>query len=254
MFKSTAFYLLLACLSHSLMAAELRLYTEENRPFGYLEAGRPQGMAVQVVEELVRRTGEPAQIELVPWTRGYHQVRQQRDAALFPVVRTAQREDQFQWVGPIAVGRTGFYSRRSDRLRVRNLGELRQVGTLAVPKQWYSHEVLAAKGLKNLYGVATPTDMLRLFRHGRVKLIVANDLSLDAMLAEQGMCADELQWQFDLMPTASYIAFSAQISPKRVAQWRTQLQAMRADGTLERLYRQWFPQATEDEVAGLLGR
>ncbi|VXC18853.1 ABC transporter substrate-binding protein [Pseudomonas sp. 8Z] len=254
MFKPIALAVLLSCLSLPLMADELRLYTEENRPFTYLEGGRPHGMTVQVVEELARRLGVPAQIEMVPWTRGYHQVRQQPDTALFPVVRTAQREDHFQWVGPIAVGRTGFYSRRSDHLRVRNLKELAQMGTLAVPKQWYSHEVLAAKGLKNLYGVATPADMLRLFHHGRVKLIIANDLSLDAMLAEQGMSVDEVQWQFDLMPTASYIAFSPQTSPTRVAQWRAQLQSMRVDGTLERFYRQWFPQATEEEVNELIGR
>lgn len=64
-------------------AAELRLYTEDYRPFSYLENGKPSGMAVAVVEELIRRTGELARIELVPWTRGYHQVRHQADTALF---------------------------------------------------------------------------------------------------------------------------------------------------------------------------
>lgn len=250
--KCTACILLLCSLSVPLAAAELRLYTEDYRPFSYLADGEPTGMAVQVVEELIRRTGQPARIELVPWTRGYHRVRQQADTALFSTVRTAQREAQFQWVGPIARGRTSFYSRRAAGLRVRNLDEVRRLGALAVPKQWYSYELLAEQGLDNLYGVPTPRDMLRMFRHGRVRLIIANSLTLDGMLAEHGMQAEQLQRQFDLMPNDSYIAFSRQTDPQRVARWQQALRQMRRDGSLERIYRRWFPRADAEAVAELL--
>ena len=201
-------------------AAELRLYTEDYRPFSYLENGKPSGMAVAVVEELIRRTGELARIELVPWTRGYHQVRHQADTALFSTVRTAQREAEFRWVGPIARGYTRFYTRKDAGLRVTSLDDVRQLGTLAVPKQWYSYELLREQELDNLYGVPTPQDMLRMFRHGRVKLLLANNLTLDGMLAEQGMNAGQLQAQFDLMPNDSYIAFSLQTDAARVARWQ----------------------------------
>ncbi|MGP0174305.1 substrate-binding periplasmic protein [Pseudomonas sp. NCHU5208] len=252
MFKSVVCAVLLCCCSAASAAAELHLYTEDNRPYSFLEAGKPDGMAVQVVEELVRRSGQPAQIELVPWTRGYHQVQREADAALFPVVRTPEREALFQWVGPIAVGRTGFYSRREDNIRVHDLDDVRRLGTLAVPKQWYIHEHLLMLGMDNLHGVARPADMVRLFHHGRVKLLVANDLSLETLLAGEGMSVDQVQWQFDLMPNASYIAFSKSAPAERVARWRQLLSGMRADGSLEHLYRQWFPQASEAHVAELL--
>ncbi|WAJ36927.1 transporter substrate-binding domain-containing protein [Pseudomonas sp. GOM7] len=252
MFKSVVCAVLLCCCSAANAAGELRLYTEDNRPYGFLEAGKLDGMTVQVVKELVRRSGQPAQIELVPWTRGYHQVQREADAALFPVVRTPEREALFQWVGPIVVGRTGFYSRRADNIRVHNLDDVRRFGTLAVPKQWYIHEQLLMLGMDNLHGVSKPSDMVRLFHHGRVKLIVANDLILEALLAGEGMSVDQVQWQFDLMPNASYIAFSKAAPPERVARWRQLLAGMRADGSLERLYRQWFPHADEAHVAALL--
>ena len=232
-------------------AAELRLYTEDYRPFSYLENGKPSGMAVAVVEELIRRTGELARIELVPWTRGYHQVRQ-ADTALFSTVRTAQREAEFRWVGPIARGYTRFYTRKDAGLRVTSLDDVRQLGTLAVPKQWYSYELLREQELDNLYGVPTPQDMLRMFRHGRVKLLLANNLTLDGMLAEQGMNAGQLQAQFDLMPNDSYIAFSLQTDAARVARWQQALQQMRHDGSLERIYRHWFPTADERTLVDLL--
>lgn len=243
---------LLCSLSMTLCASELRLYTEDYRPFSYLEDGKPGGMAVAVVEELIRRTGDSALIELVPWTRGYHQVRQQADTALFATVRTPPREALFQWVGPIARGQTRFYSLKDSAVSIGSLQELRQVGVLAVPKQWYSYELLTEQGLDNLYGVPTPQDMLRMFRHGRVKLLLANTLTLDGMLAEQGMRAEQLQEQFDLMPSDSYIAFSLQADPARVARWQQALQQMRQDGSLERLYRHWFPAADEQTIADLL--
>ncbi|MFG0416083.1 substrate-binding periplasmic protein [Pseudomonas sp. zjy_8] len=243
---------LLCSVCTCLSAAELQLYTEDYRPFSYLEDGKPSGMAVAVVEELIRRTGEPARIELVPWTRGYHQVRQQANAAIFSTVRTAQREADFQWVGPIAHGHTRFYTLKEAGLRVTNLDDVRRLGTLAVPKRWYSYELLAEQKLDNLYGVSTPQDMLRLFRHGRVKLLLANNLTLNGMLAEQGMRPCQLQEQFDLMANDSYIAFSRRTQAARVARWQRALQEMRHDGSLERIYRHWFPEADEQALADLL--
>lgn len=247
-----AVLLLLGSLSAHLSAAELRLYTEDYRPFSYLQDGKPSGMAVAVIEALIRRTGETAHIELVPWTRGYHQVRHQADSALFSTVRTVQREAEFQWVGPIARGHTRFYTLKDAGLRVASLDDVRKLGTLAVPKQWYSYELLRQQNLENLYGVPTPQDMLRMFRHGRVKLLLANTLTLDGMLAEQGMHAGQLQAQFDLMPNDSYIAFSLHTDAARVARWQSALQDMRHDGSLERIYRHWFPHVDERALADLL--
>ncbi|WP_395501678.1 substrate-binding periplasmic protein [Ectopseudomonas mendocina] len=247
-----AVLLLLGSLSAHLSAAELRLYTEDYRPFSYLQDGKPSGMAVAVIEALIRRTGETAHIELVPWTRGYHQVRHQADSALFSTVRTVQREAEFQWVGPIARGYTRFYTLKDAGLRVASLDDVRQLGTLAIPKQWYSYELLREQNLQNLYGVSTPQDMLRMFRHGRVKLLLANTLTLDGMLAEQGMHAGQLQAQFDLMPNDSYIAFSLHTDAARVARWQSALQDMRHDGSLERIYRHWFPHVDERALADLL--
>lgn len=234
------------------VAADLRLYTEQYRPFSYLADGKPGGMAVMVVEELIRRTGETASVEVVPWTRGYHQARQQDDTALFPTVRTAQRESEFQWVGPIAHGHTRFYTLKDAGLRVRDLDDVRRLGTLAVPKSWYSYEFLSEQRLENLYGVPTPQHMVRMFRHGRVKLLLANNLTLEGMLAEQGMRPAQLQEQFDLMPNDSYIAFSQRVDTRRVARWQRALEEMRHDGSLERIYRQWFPAADEQALADLL--
>jgi polar amino acid transport system substrate-binding protein len=233
--------LLSGCCSLAL-ATELRLYTEQYRPLSYIENGKLTGMAVDVVEALIQRTGQDTHIELVPWTRGYYQVQHEANSALFATVRTAKREPLFQWVGPIALGQTGVYSRRGAGIKVRTLQDIERLGTLAVPKQWYSYEYLSDQGLKNLYGVPTPQHMLKMFKHGRVALLVASDITLEDMLVEQGMSMADVELQFTIMNNQSYIAFSKSIDPALVQRWQEALDAMSTDGSLERIHRRWLGQ------------
>jgi polar amino acid transport system substrate-binding protein len=242
-----------ACCWTALSAAQLRLYTEEYRPLSYSEKGVLSGMTVEVVESLIQRTGQPASIELVPWTRGYQQAQREANVGLFPAVRTPQREDKFQWVGPVAAGHTNFYSHAGSGLRVQSLADVERLGgVLAVPKLWYSYEILQEQGLQSLYGVPTPQHMVKMFKHGRVQLILANNLALDEMLAGQGMTRDQVEQQYTLMTNSTYIAFSLNTDAALVARWRQALNEMKRDGSLERIHRRWFAHASDEELAQAL--
>lgn len=232
--------LLLIGYSSLALAAKLQLFTEEYRPLSYFDDGKLTGMAVEVVEQLIQRTGASASIQVVPWTRGYHQVQREANTGLFSIVRTARRESLFQWVGPIALGHTSFYARRGAGLNVRSLKDVERFSTVAVPKQWYSYEYLSDKGLKNLYAVPTPQHMTKMFKHGRIELLVASSLALDDMLAEQGMSARDVELQFTLMGTNSYIAFSKNTDPALVQRWQQALDQLTRDGGLLRIHRRWF--------------
>jgi polar amino acid transport system substrate-binding protein len=227
--KSWLAVLLLGCCS-PVLATELHLYTEEYRPLSYIENGKLTGMAVEVVELLIQRTGQSARIELAPWTRGYHQVQREANSGLFSTVRTARREALFQWVGPIATGHTSFYARRGAGLNVRTLQDVERFSTLAVPKQWYSYEYLSDRGLKNLYGVPTPQHMMK-------------------MLSQQGMHRDEVELQFTFMGNNSYIAFSNATDPALVRQWQLALDELLRDGSLARIHQRWFSQPFSMPVA-----
>ena len=86
-------------------SSELRLLTEQAPPTSFLRDAQPEGYAVEVVRELIRRTGSQARIELLPWTRAYFLAKSEADTGLFSVVRTAEREALFQWSGRSCRGR-----------------------------------------------------------------------------------------------------------------------------------------------------
>lgn len=238
---------LLMCLAVGQARAELRLLTEDAPPMSFIQDGKLTGMSVEIVEALIQRTGHAASLQLVPWTRGYHKAQQQADTGLFSTVRTPERETRFQWVGPLIRGQTRFYSLRSRRLQIDSLEEAGQTGPIAVPKQWYTYETLIAGGLKNVYGVPGSKQMVTMLKHGRVKLIATEDITLRQELATGGLTPEEVQPQMVFMQSDYYIAFSPQTDPAVVGQWQQQLDGMRKDGSLRTIIHRWLPHAAAPE-------
>ncbi|WP_369958574.1 substrate-binding periplasmic protein [Pseudomonas benzenivorans] len=235
--------LFLACLLGAQSQAELRLLTEDAPPMSFIQDGQLTGMSVDIVEALIQRTGQAARVDLVPWTRGYQMAQQQANTALFSTVRTPEREALFQWVGPLIRGKTRFYSLRTGGLQIDSLEQAGRSGPLAVPKHWYTHETLLARGLQNVYGVPGPKQMVTMLKHGRVKLIATEDITLRDELSSGGLTPEEVQPHMVLMQSDYYIAFSPQTDPLVVDQWQLQLEAMRQDGSLQRIVRRWLPHA-----------
>lgn len=248
----TAFAALLLCwlaLPGAPAAAELRLLTEDAPPMSFQQEGELRGLAVEVVRALIERTGDAARIELLPWTRAFHLAQHQADTALFATVRTPEREGKFQWVGPLVVGTTSFYSLKSRGLTIDTLEQAAASGPLALPKQWYTFETLSAHGFANLYGVPSSKQMVTMLKHGRVRLIATEDLTLAGELASAGLSPSEVTAHVPFMRSAYYIAFSPATAQARVARWQQALQRMHEDGSLAAILQRWLPQAQLPQLA-----
>jgi polar amino acid transport system substrate-binding protein len=233
----------LACLLAGPALADLQLLTEEAPPTSFMQDGELRGMAVEIVQALIVRTGDAAQIQILPWTRGYHLAQHQANTAIFSTVRTPEREAKFQWVGPILVGTTSFYSLKARNLHFASLEDVAASGPLAVPKQWYTYETLNARGFKNLYGVSGPKRMVAMLKHGRVKLIATEDLTLKDELASGGLSPDQVQAHLPFMRSAYYIAFSLNTDAAVITRWQRALAEMRQDGSFAAIFRRWLPDA-----------
>ncbi|MGH8354224.1 MAG: substrate-binding periplasmic protein [Pseudomonas sp.] len=231
----------LALLGPGAQAAELQLFTEENPPLNFSRAGRADGLASAVVEELLRRTGDTASIQVVPWARGYKMARTTPNAGLFVAVRTPEREALFKWVGPVVSTTTSFYGRRGAGLRIASLEDARRVAHIAVPREWYSHQVLRGLGFGNLDLVPKPHEMARMILHERAALMVYEDQLLPSLLAEIGASMAEVERVYTFMRTSSYIVFSLGTADALVQRWQRALDEMKGDGSFARIHGQWLP-------------
>lgn len=225
----------------SAAAVELVLYTEENPPLNFTRDGQTVGFATEVVQALIARSGDQVRIEMAPWTRGYTLVKQKANVGLFSTARTAEREDGLRWVGPLIESQTCFYTHADSDLQIRTLADAAAAGQLALPREGYSHEYLARHGLNNIYTVTTPEKMMHMFAQRRINFIAATDISLPALLAQQGMTEAQVERQLCFLRHDPSLAFSLQTDAKLVARWQLNLQALKREGIYTQIYQRWFP-------------
>lgn len=84
-------------------AKEWLIATEHFPPFSYLVHDQVTGFSAEITSLLLDRAGLSYSIVIFPWARAYHIVKTTENSMLFSVARIAEREDEFRWVGPLAV-------------------------------------------------------------------------------------------------------------------------------------------------------
>jgi polar amino acid transport system substrate-binding protein len=233
--------LLLGSLCLVAQAQPLHLYTEEYPPINFSQDGHATGLATEVVREIMQRTGQAVPINVVPWARGYQQALTRANTGLFVTMRTPEREPLFKWVGPLTRNVISFYSLTSSYLSLSNLEQARHFDEIAVARGWHSHQRLLAAGFTNLVPVTGPAQMVSMLKRGRVKLIVLDNLSLNTLLTQGEIQANEVQRQFTLTHSDSYIAFSQGTDDALIQRWQRELDGMKADGSFAAIYHKWLP-------------
>ena len=242
---------LLSALCTLSQAEPLQLYTEEYPPVSFSAEGQASGMASELVRELLKRLGEPGEISVVPWARGYHTVQQTPNTALFATIRNAEREPLFQWVGPILLAQYSFYALKGSGIQLRDLTDVAAAGPIAVPRDWFSYQELRNLGLQNLLGVTEPEQMFKLLKRGRVKLIVADNLSFystgEAAQQVDYLKASDVEVALPYRASLGYITFWPGTDPAVIQRWQRELDAMKADGSFSRIYQRWLPGEPEPQ-------
>jgi polar amino acid transport system substrate-binding protein len=225
-------------------AADLTLLTDNHRPLHFQQDGQLVGFGVEVVQALAERTGDHVNLQQMPLLRALHVASTEPATGVFTVLRTAERDGQYQWVGPLLEVETALYSADSAQAPVHSLLEAGSHGRIAAPRKWLVYGYLHQQGLNNLYGVATPEQMMRLARMGRTDFVVADTLSIATLAREEGLPPSQLHYQIPLMRQGSYIAFSQQTDAHQVARWQQALEDMSRDGRLEQIKQRWLNNIT----------
>ncbi|UGQ47955.1 substrate-binding periplasmic protein [Massilia endophytica] len=234
--------LVLAAAGHALAAPprEVQVFTDyDEHSLVIDETGNPQGCLLDVVAELMRRAGNRSPVQILPWSRALHLTRTTAYAALFPVTRTAEREAQFRWVGPLSFEVAGLYRRRGRQPQVSDLEAAKHLRAIAVTHSWYQHELLAGKGFRNLEVLTTQEQGIRMLLAGRVDLLAADSSTLLGSLRNIGHTMEELDLAFVFWRGSNYLAFAPQTPTAEVARWQAALERMKADGTMRALSARW---------------
>jgi polar amino acid transport system substrate-binding protein len=224
-----------AALSVKTASGKLRIYTENSPPANYLADGRLQGLSVEIVREILRRHKRPDTIEIVPWARGYTVALNQPNVALFSTTRLPQREKLFKWVGPIYSQTWGFYGKTDSKIKINSLEGAKRVARIGTYHKDAKEQYLLAQGFRNLVSANKNLSNIRHLMDGSIDLWISSDFNMPFLAHQAGIEPDKLELVFAFKKVRNYIAFSVQTPDALVNQWQRTLDAIKHDGTYDRL-------------------
>ncbi|WP_236250782.1 substrate-binding periplasmic protein [Chromobacterium phragmitis] len=235
--------LLVACWAGCAPAAGLHAYTEDVPPLNYLEGGIVKGFSTELLRQAAREAGFDLTIEVLPWLRAYAKAKETPGGVLYTVVRTPEREAQFQWVGPIGPRRIYMFrlaergdihiGAASDLTRYRN-------GALAGSAAAGQLQALGLLPDRNLdLGQSDAVDLKKL-QLKRVDMVAMLDWAMSWQLRQLKLrpSAVTAAWLLD-GKQEYWFALNPATPPEQTARLQAALDKIRADGRLQAIRRRY---------------
>ncbi|MEH6472585.1 MAG: transporter substrate-binding domain-containing protein [Halopseudomonas sp.] len=225
-----------------------RIVTEEFPPYNYTKNnGEIVGISTEIVREIVKRTGHPDNIEVMPWEKGYRLTQQQDGIVLFSTTRTPSREKLFKWVGPIVPNNLVFFARRGSGISLNNIEQAKQVSAIGVYKDDFGELWLQENGFNNLDAAVENSLNVAKLINGDIDLWIANELTGKHMLAQAGV-ENQVDKIFDVQKDYMFIAFSKNTPDKIIEQWQKSLDEIKSDGTYAQIFSEWIMFSFTDDL------
>ncbi len=225
--------------SASPLHAKLKILTEDAPPLNYVKNGKPDGVAVAIVNELRKRTGETSEIEVVPWARGYDDVTKNPDVMLFSTTRTEARENLFKWVGPLAQKKWVFVKKKGSPITITSLDDAKKLKSVGAYKDDAKEQFLKEKGFTNVDSASEDKLNFKKLTMGRIEIWITgeDDLKDHAKALGEDLGQVEVAHVVDVKKLS--IAFSKQTSDDVVKKWQAAYDTMVKDGTLKKIHEQY---------------
>jgi polar amino acid transport system substrate-binding protein len=218
-----------------------QLVTEEYPPVTFMKGGKPSGFVTDTVREIAARQGIPDNIRLTSWKNAYDMALLHPKVVLFSAERTPERENLFQWVGPVGKNSAILYAKKGSGIRINSLEEARKIGAIATTTNWFTEQYLKREGFRNLRSSPDPRSCVRQLMNGEVQLSVFTDITIPEIIRDAGYRMDDLEPVFTVGQTYFYIAMSRDTPPDAVRAWQSTLDKLKKDGTYEKIYRRYLP-------------
>ena len=233
-----------AQLAHSV---QLIVGTAHEPPLNYSDAANKhdaggadvKGFSPDVVREILARTGHQAEVRITSWERSYAALQTEPNAVLFTMARTPGRENQFHWVGPLVHSNAVLYVKRGSGISVKSLYEARKLPSIAVIKGDSKEEFLKGKDFHNLDYSPDWATAFRKLLEGKVTALVMTDMDLPTTASDAGLNPADFEPVYELFVNRLYIGMSKRTDQAVVRSWQEALDAMKRDGSFNRLAQQW---------------
>ncbi len=220
----------------------MQIYTEQYPPLTYRDLnGEVTGFGTDVLKEIMKRNGTFNEIKLSSWSNGYQLALNNPNFCLFTMDRTENRENLFQWVGPIGKNTTWIYTKSGSVIVLNTLDDAKKLSKIGVVNSWFSTQYLEKEGFNNLVYESTPEVLVKDLLDGKIDAFVCTDITLPDILLEIGFNYNDVSPAFAVMSSDFYITLSKNTPSSVVNAWISAFEELKQDGTYDEIFDKWFP-------------
>ncbi|WP_410499023.1 substrate-binding periplasmic protein [Chitinibacter sp. S2-10] len=225
--------LLAGLVASSSVATDLTLMVGDNPPFNSFIEEQPTGLAVDIVNEMLKRSAISANQYNFPWARALQTAASSPNHCVYTLGRIAEREARYVWVGPIASIQGVFFGLRGRNLQVKTLDDARKlrVGDL---RQGANAILLEQQGFKIDYANSEEQNVKKLLA-GRIDLYPASVFAARQIARRMKIDPHLLQPLLAFNQVDLYLGCSPATEPRLIKQLSSTLNQMRSDNTLRQL-------------------
>lgn len=219
-------------------AADLIGFTEEFAPFNYTQNGKDQGLANQIIDKIIARSGLTITRKTYPWLRAVEGNQATANSLLFTTVRTPDRETKYLWVGPYDLCEVWLIKlkKRKD-VRATTLDEAKQY-RVGAPRGSAGHSILLSKGFpedKLDLSLDEERNIRKLYAE-RFDYSVGMIIPHSANAKKLGLAVTELEASLKLEKgLGCYFAFNPKVEPKLFQRFTDAFAELEKSGELKKI-------------------
>ncbi|GGC70779.1 substrate-binding periplasmic protein [Undibacterium terreum] len=214
---------------------------EDAPPHSVLKDGQVTGTSTEFIRLLAARAGLVPDIRLMNWKAALQLTDSQSALLIYPVARTAERENSFYWIGRLAVYKTYFYKKRSrEDIQLKKLEDARAYRIGAVRKDvranFLSDNGFQADTGSGLIDVSDNKEALRLLQIGRIDLTPLSPFAFEGACNATGLNCGLFEAALPINLTADmFVAASKKTPPEVIKRLQAAYASLVADGTFSRM-------------------
>lgn len=222
-------------LTCTLARAETLQVVTEDSSYSYLKNGQVAGSASVIVRQALALAGiADYRMTLYPWARAYDMARLEPNVLIYPIIRSAEREALFNWIGELDQVTPSFYKLRERKdVQVKELQDVKRY-SVGVVRDDSRQEYLEDKGFTKMVVSANNLDNLRKLVSGQVELVPMPEREAREQCEDLHIAFDDLEAVYTLneLSKGLYIALSRTTPDDTVNRIRQAFETLQANGSL----------------------
>ncbi len=191
----------------------IQIVTENTYPWTYYDEsnGKLKGFSTELITAIMKEANLNFEITVLPWPRAFRRVKNDKNTLIYSMGRTAERENQFIWIGKIFNINNSVYGLKKDNKKIiKDISELKNCITGVVRNDIFN-QYFEDHGFQHVIQLESYEQILQLLKRGRIQCYGSSKIGADYFFERNNIDTNSVVPIFTIDDLNTDIYFAANI-------------------------------------------